>query len=89
MIRNIELFFRGELWLHLVTMFFLMTVGIKLSLLLNINIPLWVLFLIPPIVALSWEAIWRYKKQKEIDYKDILFTIIGGYISILIQIPLN
>ena len=77
--RKIEVFLRGEIWLHLVTMFFLMTILLKL-----IVLPIWLLVTIVGVVAIGWELFWKYKRQNAISMSDILGTIIGGILAILI-----
>lgn len=82
--RKIELFFRGEFWLHIATMFFAVIILIKSALLAGIYLPNWFLFPLPLIVGVAWEILWKKLKQKPIDITDILATVLGGIIAILI-----
>lgn len=81
---NIELFFRGEFWLHLATMFIFMSIFIKLLLLLNISLPLWVYVLLSVLIGIGWECFWKYYRNGFIDIYDITATVIGGILSIII-----
>lgn len=78
--RTIELFFRGEFWLHLVTMFFFTVLFAKIA-----NPPIWVLAIIIVVVAIGWEFFWKYKRQNPIDFWNILGTILGGFIAIALN----
>ena len=82
MIRKIELFFRGEFWLHLATMFFCMVMLIQLTQLIGIHLPVWFLLPLPLVVGTVWEILWKIYKQKPIDILDILGTVIGGVLAL-------
>ena len=88
LIQKIELFLRGEFYLHLATMFIIATV------ILNIfpNLKWFWMFHISAIIGILWEFGWKYFKRKPVDLSDIYGTITGGmlayfiakYVSILI-----
>lgn len=82
--RSIELFFRGEFWLHLATMFIVMVLLIQLAQLAGIYLPNYVLFPIPLIVGIIWEFFWKKVKHKPISISDIIGTVLGGVLAILI-----
>ena len=49
----------------------------------GITIPLWTQFLIPIVFGIVWEMIGKKQRNIEIDYKDIGWTVFGGYVAIL------
>lgn len=76
---------RGEAFLHIVTMFTILTMIMQLSLVLfNIYLPTWSLSVITVIVAIFWEVTGKFFEHKPINLLDIFWTLIGGLISILI-----
>lgn len=82
--RKIELFLRGETWLHIVTMFFCMTILIQVALFFGFYLPIWSLIILTILVALGWEIIWKISTKKPIDIIDIVGTCIGGILAIII-----
>ena len=82
--RKLELFFRGEFYLHLATMFLAMTLLINLALLIGVYLPLWFLLPVSLIVGIAWELIWKIYDKKEISISDIIGTLCGGFLSIII-----
>ena len=77
--RKIELFLRGEFWLHIATMFFILTVFQRF-----IHIKAFWLLFITLIIALGWEILWKIVRGNKIDPLDILATTIGGVLSIIL-----
>lgn len=71
--RNIELFFRGEFWLHFATMFFCMIVLMRI-----LHLPLSILLAIPCIVGVLWECIWKKYRGNPISLSDAFGTALGG-----------
>lgn len=84
MIRKIELFLRGEFYLHIVSMFFIMIMIMQIALLLHYYLPLWILLPIPFVIGIAWELGWKVYKKKPINIFDIIGTAIGGLLAILI-----
>lgn len=84
MLRKIEGFLRGELYLHIATMFLCMVILLQLLPLSGNSLPLWILLLIPIAVGLLWELSWKWYNQKPIVISDIIGTMIGGYLAIVI-----
>ena len=82
-LRRTENFIRSESWLHLTTMYLLISLIIKGFDKIDISLYLWVLFLIPILFAFGWEIYWKYKRGNIIDKMDIFYTILGGYLAIL------
>lgn len=82
---KLNYFVRGEAWLHIATMFMLLTMIMQLALILfNIYLPIWSLGIITVIVATLWEMVGKSFEHKPINLVDIFWTLIGGLISILI-----
>lgn len=77
--RNIELFFRGEFWLHLVTMFFFNSLLMKM-----VELPIYVLVIAIIITAFVWELFWKFKRGNKVDVYDIIATVIGGLLAIFL-----
>lgn len=76
--RKIELFFRGESWLHFATMFFFMQLIFRIF---GVN---WWMLIIPVVIAIVWELWWKYKRGNPIDLVDIISTVLGGLAAFLI-----
>lgn len=82
---KLNYFVRGEAFLHIVTMFTILTMIMQLTLILfNIYLPTWSLGVITVMVALLWEVVGKILEQKPINLLDIFWTLIGGLITILI-----
>lgn len=77
--RNVEIFLRGECFLHLVTMFFIQAWVILLVSPEHIYYTL----LAPVFIGISKELFDKYHDKKEISYTDILGTVIGGFLMVL------
>lgn len=77
--RKIELFFRGEFWLHLATMFFFTSLLIKI-----VELPIYVLIIVIIITAFVWELFWKFKRGSKVDIYDITATVIGGLLSVFL-----
>lgn len=73
-------FVRGESFLHIVTMFSIVAFLVKLF--PNTNYYIMATVIIG--TALLWEFLGKYLEGKTINMKDILMTIIGGVIGILL-----
>lgn len=82
--RKIELFFRGEFWLHIATMFFAVIILIKSALLAGIYLPNGFLFPLVFVVAIAWELVMKKLKGTPINIYDMVATVIGGTLAIAI-----
>ena len=75
--RKIELFLRGEFFLHLTTMFLIQTIVNDLT-------SIWGgVFFLPILIGIGKELLDK-KEGKQISISDIIGTLVGGYLSILI-----
>ena len=82
---KLNYFVRGEAFLHIVTMFTILTMIMQLTLVLfNIYLPIWSLGVITVMGAILWEVVGKMFEQKPINLLDIFWTLIGGLITILI-----
>lgn len=84
MMKKLELFLRGETFLHLATMFLCMVSLMQVSLFIGIKLPLWFLFPLSLFVGIAWELVWKIRGGREISITDILGTFTGGVLAILI-----
>ena len=82
--KKVELFFRGEFWLHLATMFFCMVVLLFVNSKLKIELHWSFYIVISIVVGLAWEFAWKYFKQKPISLSDIVGTSVGGFLAVII-----
>lgn len=82
--RKVENFFRGEGWLHLTTMFFIMVMIIQIPLIFGVKLPIWILLVIPIFTSIFWEVLWNKIRMNPINLFDIVYTVTGGYLAILI-----
>ena len=83
---KVEKFLRSDSWKHFTNGFLMMAVLVLGFAHLLIKIPLLVQLLIPVIVAIGWEIMGKKQKNIEIDYKDILWTVAGGYGAIILML---
>lgn len=82
---KLNYFVRGEAFLHIVTMFTILTMVMQITLILfNIYLPTWSLGVITVIVALLWEVVGKIFEKKPINLLDIFWSLVGGLITILI-----
>ena len=82
---KLNYFVRGEAFLHIVTMFTILTMIMQLALVLfNIYLPTWSLGMITVMVTILWEVMGKILEQKPINLLDIFWSLIGGLITILI-----
>ena len=81
--RKVELFFRGEFWLHLATMFFAMSVLLRILDIAKIKAPFVLLLVISIAVGFAWEIVWKIYRKKPIDLYDIMGTAIGGILAMI------
>ena len=80
---TIERFLRGEFYLHLATMFLLQFIVVAFFILLfNTHLANWLLFFTPIIFGVGKELLDK-KEGKNISISDIIGTLIGGYLAIL------
>lgn len=76
-------FLRGEKYLHMITMFFIIIFTIKVFEFFN-TVPSFLFLSILTIVsALLWEYLGKYFENKKIDKMDILWTVVGGIIALI------
>ena len=80
--RKIELFFRGEFYLHLVTMFLFQAIVFIVTSNLFVN------FSIPIILGFLKEKL-DMKEGKKFSISDFIGTLVGGYLFILIYYLIN
>lgn len=85
-IKQIENFLRGEPWLHITTMFLLITILGKVFQILWSEPLIIIQAIIILLVAYLWEYGGKKLKNKEINWGDITYSIIGGVLGILVQI---
>ena len=82
---KLNYFVRGEAFLHIVTMFTILTMIMQLGLvLLNIYLPTWSLVVITIVVAILWEVVGKIFEHKPINLLDIFWSLVGGLITIII-----
>ena len=82
---KLNYFVRGEAFLHIVTMFTILTVLMQLALvLLNVYLSTWSLGAIIVMVAILWEVIGKIFEHKPINLLDMFWSLIGGLITIII-----
>lgn len=82
---RLNYFARGEAFLHIVTMFTILTMIMQLTLVLfSIYLPTWSLGVITIVVAILWEVVGKILEQKPINLLDIFLSLVGGLITILI-----
>ena len=78
--RQLNYFVRGEAFLYIVTMFSIVAFLVKLF----PNIHFSILLGITIITAFTWEFLGKRLENKTINKTDILMTLIGGVIGILL-----
>ena len=83
---KLEKFLRSDSWKHFTNGFLMMVVLVLGLAHLSIAIPLFIQLLIPVIVAIGWEIVGKRQRNVEIDYKDILWTVAGGYGAIILML---
>ena len=82
---KLNYFARGEAFLHIVTMFTILTMIMQLALaLFNIYLSTWSLGMITVMVTILWEVVGKILEQKPINLLDIFWSLVGGLITILI-----
>ena len=82
---KLNYFVRGEAFLHIVTMFTILTMIMQFILILfNSYLPTWSLGVITVIVTLLWEVVGKIFEQKPINLLDIFWSLIGGLMTIII-----
>lgn len=81
---KLNYFIRGEAFLHITTMFLIATLFVQIALLFGIFMPTWAVATLTAIVAVLWEVVGKIFEQKPINFGDILWTLVGGFLVILI-----
>ncbi len=75
-----EQILRSDYARHFLLMFFAVTL-----LMCAITLPLWVLVAIVIIAPVAWELFWKIRRQMPIEILDILLSIAGGVVALLIH----
>lgn len=85
-VRNkLEIFLRGETFLHLATMFLIQTVFVQLTVRISGHYPqMWLQLILPIIIGVGKELFDKYVDKKYISITDIVGTVIGGYMAVIL-----
>lgn len=75
--RKVELFFRGEFYLHLVTMFLIQCLLMEFF---GLSVPSYLL----PVFCGIIKEILDLKEGKGFSFSDVLGTVLGGYLYIIL-----
>ena len=78
-IEQIELFLRGEFYLHLATMFILLIFLVQTQIITTT----WMGILVSLGLGVAWEFAWKWYKQKPVNLLDIIGTLSGGILAII------
>lgn len=83
--RTIELFLRGEFWLHLVTMFFLQAWIMLLAKVVTLELPTAAWLAVPLLFGFWKEFFDKYHDKKNLSVSDIFGTFVGGSLMIILM----
>lgn len=81
---KLNYFTRGEVFLHIVTMFTILTIVMQVGILAGIFFPTWSLIVFTIATAILWEVVGKIIEQKPINFGDIIGGLLGGFLTILI-----
>lgn len=74
-----EQILRSDYARHFLMMFFAISV-----LMWAITLPMWVLWSVVVLAPVAWEILWKVRRQTPIDILDVMLSIAGGAVAILI-----
>lgn len=75
-----EQILRSDYARHFLLMFFAVSV-----LMWAVTLPMWALILIVVIMPIIWEVVWVLKRHVPIEILDVLLSIAGGVVALLIH----
>lgn len=78
-------FLRGEAWLHMATMFLILTSIYDICQSFGYVLPLWLSVIIILAAAVGWELLGKLYEQKFINLSDMIATAAGGALALIIN----